>query len=64
MGFGQQACAAFGLMLVLEGILPFLYPKCWRHMATSLAGVDDRQLRVGGFVSMFAGVVLLYLFNH
>ncbi|MDP0561402.1 MAG: DUF2065 domain-containing protein [Candidatus Endonucleobacter sp. (ex Gigantidas childressi)] len=63
MDFWQQVCTAFSLMLVLEGVLPFLYPQRWRSMVTRLAEVDDKQLRVGGLVSMFAGVVLLYLFN-
>ncbi len=54
---GRALC----LVLVLEGMLPFLYPRRWRQMAASLAAVSDRQLRAAGLVSMVIGVGLLYL---
>jgi len=52
---------AMCLVLVIEGIVPFLYPRRWRHMALSLAEVDDRTMRLAGLASMVAGTVLLYL---
>lgn len=52
---------AFCLMLVLEGIIPFLYPARWRRLVSRLAEVDDRQLRAMGLVSMAIGAGLLYL---
>lgn len=52
---------AMCLVLVIEGIVPFLYPRRWRHMALSLAEVDDRTMRLAGLSSMVAGTVLLYL---
>ncbi|NBC22738.1 MAG: DUF2065 family protein [Gammaproteobacteria bacterium] len=52
---------AMCLVLVIEGIVPFLYPRRWRHMALSLAEVDDRTMRLAGLTSMVAGTVLLYL---
>ena len=52
---------AFSLMLVLEGIVPFLYPSRWRAMVALLAAVDDRSLRLTGFASMMAGILLLYM---
>lgn len=52
---------AFCLLLVLEGILPFLYPTRWRRMVASLATVTDRQLRIMGLLTMLMGVGLLYL---
>jgi len=54
---------AFCLMLVLEGILPFLYPKRWREMVVLLAQVSDSQMRTMGLVSMLVGLGLLYLIN-
>lgn len=53
--------AAVALMLVLEGIIPFLYPSKWRNLVDALANIDDRQLRIMGLVSMLMGVGLLYL---
>jgi len=52
---------AMCLVLVIEGIVPFLYPRRWRHMALSLAQADDRTMRLAGLASMVAGTVLLYL---
>lgn len=51
------------LMLVLEGIIPFLYPARWRRLVASLAEIDDRKLRLAGLASMVTGTVLLYLVN-
>ncbi len=57
----QDLAAAFCLMLVIEGIIPFLSPQRWRAMAQWLAQVSDAQMRVMGLVSMLLGVGLLYL---
>lgn len=48
------------LLLVLEGILPFLCPRRWREAVVSLARLDDRQLRLIGLGSMLLGTGLLY----
>lgn len=50
---------AFCLVLVIEGIIPFLYPQRWRQMVAQLAQMPDRTLRVFGLVSMLGGTVLL-----
>lgn len=52
---------ALGLMLVIEGILPFLSPTSLRRTLVSLSQLDDRSLRILGLVSMAVGVLLLYL---
>ena len=51
---------AFCLMLVLEGIMPFLAPGRWRNMASMLAQVDDSTMRKMGLISMLIGAGLLY----
>ncbi|WP_299734283.1 DUF2065 domain-containing protein [uncultured Endozoicomonas sp.] len=61
--FIQQLLIALSLMLVIEGIVPFLYPQRWRQLVSKLAEIDDKQLRVGGLISMLVGVGLLYLIN-
>jgi hypothetical protein len=53
--------AALALMLVLEGILPFLSPDSVRRLLAAMSEVDNRSLRISGLVSMLAGVGLLYL---
>jgi uncharacterized protein YjeT (DUF2065 family) len=53
--------AALALVMVLEGILPFLNPAAVRRMLEAVSRVDDRSMRISGLVSMMAGLVLLYI---
>ncbi len=52
---------AFALMLVLEGILPFLLPAIWREAFKRLIEMSDGQIRFMGLTSMLAGLLVLYL---
>ena len=52
---------AFALMLVLEGILPFLFPNIWRDTFKKLTETSDNQVRFIGLTSMLLGIALLYL---
>ena len=51
---------ALALVLVIEGMLPFLSPKSWRDAMSQAAQLPDNVLRSFGFASMMAGVVILY----
>ena len=53
--------AAFGLVLVLEGILPFLAPRVWRESFRKLLELSDGQLRFMGLISMLAGLGLVLI---
>jgi hypothetical protein len=57
----QDLLAALGLMLVLEGILPFLHPEGVREVLRQLLDMPNRLLRVAGLISMLIGLVVLYL---
>ena len=59
----QNFIVAACLVLVLEGMLPFLSPRGWRQAIQGLLSFSDRQIRSAGLVSMLAGVVLLYVLN-
>lgn len=52
---------AVALMLVIEGMLPFLLPSVWREAFRRLTEMSDGQLRFAGLTSMLAGLLLLYL---
>lgn len=54
---------ALCLVLVIEGIIPFLYPQRWKEMVSMLAEVDDKTMRIVGLGSMLVGTGLLYLIN-
>jgi uncharacterized protein len=49
------------LMLVIEGIIPFLFPAMWREMFSKMVQLSDGQLRFVGISAMLAGLLLLYL---
>ncbi len=52
---------ALALLLVLEGILPFLSPEALRRLLAELERLSDAQLRFAGLTSMLIGLILLYL---
>lgn len=54
---------AMALMLVIEGIWPFLSPDGMRRMLLMAAQQENRALRIGGLISMLCGLGLLYLVN-
>ncbi|MEE8059555.1 MAG: DUF2065 domain-containing protein [Pseudomonadales bacterium] len=51
------------VVLVVEGVLPFLSPRSWRRMAYYIAQLDDRSMRIMGLVSMLLGAGVLYSVN-
>jgi uncharacterized protein len=50
---------ALGLMLVLEGLLPFLAPSVWREMFLRITRLADGQLRFMGLTSMLVGLLVI-----
>lgn len=52
---------ALCLVLVIEGILPFVAPARWKHMLQSVGSLSDRQIRLIGLSSMIMGTACLYL---
>jgi len=53
--------AAVALMLVLEGLFPFLSPGGWRQTFQKLLQLSDGQLRFFGLSSILVGLGLLWL---
>jgi len=52
---------ALALVLVIEGIVPFLSPGAMRRAMLALAEMNDATLRFAGLTVMVAGCLLLYL---
>ena len=52
---------ALCLLLVLEGMVPFISPGGWRNMMAQLSQADDRILRIMGLALMLLGTFLLYV---
>jgi len=49
------------MMLVIEGLLPFMLPALWRETFRKMVSLTDGQLRFIGVTSMISGLLLLYL---
>jgi uncharacterized protein len=54
---------ALALMLVIEGVLPFVSPQRWREVFVRATQMSDGQIRFIGLTSMLIGVALLLLFG-
>ena len=59
----HELFVALALLLVVEGLFPFLNPEGFRKALQTMTNMNDQALRAGGLVSMLVGVVLLYLTN-
>ena len=53
---------ALALMLVVEGLLPFLSPTAWRRVFERATRLTDGQIRFLGLSSMIAGLAMLAVF--
>ena len=53
--------AALALVLVVEGLLPFISPGGWRRMFTQLLQLNDGQIRFFGLMTIVAGLLLLWV---
>ena len=60
---GRTLILAFALMLVLEGIIPFVAPAAWRDTFARLIRLADGQIRFVGLGSMLLGLVILLVFT-
>jgi hypothetical protein len=57
----NELAVALCLVLIIEGVIPFLAPGRWRKLAVTMVDVDDRLVRGLGLGSMLVGTCLLYL---
>lgn len=56
--------AAAALVLVFEGIMPFMNPMRWKSVMRRISDQKESTLRALGLMSMLAGIVVLYLVRH
>lgn len=52
---------ALGLVLVIEGCIPFVSPALWRRMFTQILQLRDGQIRFCALLSMLAGALVLLI---
>ena len=56
-----EILTALALVLIIEGMVPFVGPGKYRQIVSQMAMLSDNHLRTVGLVVMIAGVVLLFL---
>ena len=56
----RELIIAFGLFLFIEGILYALFPSKMKNMLLKLNEIDEKQLRIGGFVFALIGFVIIW----
>jgi len=59
--YWTEILTALALVLVLEGILPFVGPGRYKQLVAQIVLLSDNQLRTAGLMAMIAGLVLLFL---
>ena len=57
----HEVLLAVALLLVIEGVLPFLNPAALRKTLLQIAQLNDTTLRFAGLTSMVVGCFILYL---
>lgn len=60
---GGDFLRALALIMVIEGLIPFLSPRRFRESLLRAASIEDRPLRVVGFVAMVGGAALLHFLS-
>ena len=58
---GKTLLMAFALMLIVEGLLPFVVPQLWRDMFKRIIAMTDGQIRFIGLSSLIIGLLLLLI---
>ncbi|HQR56614.1 MAG TPA: DUF2065 family protein [Burkholderiaceae bacterium] len=59
----ETLALAFGLMLVLEGLLPLLAPAAWRQMFQRVTELNDGQIRFFGLLAVVGGALLFWFLS-
>lgn len=61
MDMAGSLLLAIALMLIIEGMFPFVFPTAWQDTFRRIAERPPHQIRIGGLIAMGLGVVLLLL---
>ena len=59
--YWTEILTAVSLVLVIEGILPFVGPNRYKQLVAQIVRLSDSQLRVFGLSAMIAGLLLLFI---
>ena len=60
----MELFAALCLVLVIEGLMPFVSPRRFRRSLLNFAAMEDRSMRLLALASMAAGLVVLHFLTR
>lgn len=60
----DKLLSALALVMIIEGLWPFVSPDRWRNALLRIVTLDDRALRVAGLASMCVGLLVLHLLTY
>ena len=60
---GALLATAIALLLIFEGLLPFVNPGAWRRVFEQALRMSDAQIRVVGLASLALGTLILLVFS-
>ena len=56
----DELWSALALVLIIEGLLPFVAPGVWRASFIRLTRLTDGQLRFVGLIAICIGLIALF----
>lgn len=62
--FESAIISAVALVLIIEGLLPFVFPKAWKEAMSEAIKMSDKNLRLMGFASIVFGLLILLFFSE
>jgi uncharacterized protein YjeT (DUF2065 family) len=61
MDIAGSLLLAIALMLIIEGMFPFVFPSAWRETFRKIAERPSHQIRIGGLIVMVLGLILMFI---
>ncbi len=61
MDIAGSLLLAIALMLIIEGMFPFVFPTAWRDTFRKIAERPLNHIRIGGLIVMVLGLILLLI---
>ena len=59
--YWTEILTAVSLVLIIEGMLPFIRPGRYKQLVAQIVRLSDNQLRIFGLSVMIAGLLLLFI---
>ena len=53
--------AALAIVCIIEGVMPFINPSGVKRLLSRIASLEEREMRIAGFISMAVGLTILFL---